>query len=374
MTKPVIVTVVGTRPEIIRLSRVIARLDEVATQVIVHTGQNYDRQLNEVFFEELEVRSPDRYLNVDTSSLGAVLGDTLRKIEAVLREVKPDGLLVLGDTNSAIAALMAKRMEVPVYHMEAGNRSFDENVPEETNRRMVDHIADFNLPYTEHARRNLLAEGLSPRRISLTGSPMREVLEHYRDKIDASDVLERLSVEEGKYFLVSAHRQENVDSPSRLSDLLDSLRAVSEKWGYPVLVSTHPRTRRQLEALDGFGEVDGVLFHEPFGFLDYCKLQINAMCVLSDSGTISEESTILDFPAITIRDSMERPEALDAGAIVMTGLRRDEVVQGIEEVTSIYATQRQIPAGYEINDTSRRVVRFILSTVKRHHAWAGIRR
>ncbi len=374
MTKPVIVTVVGTRPEIIRLSRVIARLDEVATQVIVHTGQNYDRQLNEVFFEELEVRSPDRYLNVDTSSLGAVLGDTLRKVEVVLREVKPDGLLVLGDTNSAIAALMAKRMEIPVYHMEAGNRSFDENVPEETNRRMVDHIADFNLPYTEHARRNLLSEGLSPRRISLTGSPMREVLEYYRPGIDASDVLDRLGVEPHKFFVVSAHRQENVDSPARLADLVDSLVAVREKWGFPILVSTHPRTRRQLEALEGFAEVEGIVFHEPFGFLDYCKLQVNATCVLSDSGTISEESTILDFPAITIRDSMERPEALDAGAIVMTGLRRDEVVQGIEEVLATYDSPRQVPSGYEVRDTSRRVVRFILSTVGRHHAWAGIRR
>jgi len=374
VTKPVIVTVVGTRPEIIRLSRVIARLDEVATQVIVHTGQNYDRQLNEVFFEELEVRSPDRYLNVDTSSLGAVLGDTLRKVEVVLREVKPDGLLVLGDTNSAIAALMAKRMEIPVYHMEAGNRSFDENVPEETNRRMVDHIADFNLPYTEHARRNLLSEGLSPRRISLTGSPMREVLEYYRPGIDASDVLDRLGVEPHKFFVVSAHRQENVDSPARLADLVDSLVAVREKWGFPILVSTHPRTRRQLEALEGFAEVEGIVFHEPFGFLDYCKLQVNATCVLSDSGTISEESTILDFPAITIRDSMERPEALDAGAIVMTGLRRDEVVQGIEEVLATYDSPRQVPSGYEVRDTSRRVVRFILSTVGRHHAWAGIRR
>lgn len=374
MAKPVIVTVVGTRPEIIRLSRVIARLDEVVDQVLVHTGQNHDRQLNEVFFEELGIRAPDRYLNVDTSSLGAVLGDTLRNIEKVLLEVKPDGLLVLGDTNSAIAALMAKRMQVPVYHMEAGNRSFDENVPEETNRRLVDHISDFNLPYTEHARRNLLSEGLSPRRISVSGSPMREVLDFYRDAIEASDVLERLEVTAGEFFVVSAHRQENVDSPARLADLVDSLRAVHEKWGFPVLVSTHPRTRKQLEALPGFAEIEGVRFHEPFGFLDYCKLQLNATCVLSDSGTISEESTILDFPAITIRDSIERPEALDSGAIIMTGLRKDEILAGIEESLAVYAVPRTLPAGYEIADTSRRVVRFILSTVSRHHSWAGIRR
>jgi UDP-N-acetylglucosamine 2-epimerase (non-hydrolysing) len=374
MMKPIIVTVVGTRPEIVRLSRVIARLDEVVTHVLVHTGQNHDHQLNEVFFEELAIRAPDYYLAIDTSSLGAMLGDTLRNVEKVLLEVKPDGLLVLGDTNSAIAGLMAKRMQIPVYHMEAGNRSFDENVPEETNRRFIDHIADFNLPYTENARRNLLAEGLSPRRISVSGSPMREVLDFYRADIEASNVLGSLGLTSGEFFVVSAHRQENVDSPLRLADLLDSLRAVHEKWGYPVLVSTHPRTRRLLEVLPGFDAIEGVWFHEPFGLLDYCKLQMNATCVLSDSGTISEESTILDFPAITIRDSMERPEALDSGAIVMTGLRSNEVLLGIEEAMTQYRTPRTLPAGYEVADTSRRVVRFILSTVGRHHAWAGIRR
>ena len=375
MSKPVIVTVVGTRPEIIRLSRIIPVLDNAVQHVLVHTGQNHDRQLNEVFFEELGIREPDHYLNVDTSSLGAVLGDTLRKIEQVLTDVKPDGLLVLGDTNSAIAALIAKRMFIPVYHMEAGNRSFDENVPEETNRRMVDHISDFNLPYTEHARRNLLAEGLSPRRISVSGSPMGEVLDYYAEAIDGSNALAELDVTPGEFFLVSAHRQENVDSPERLGALLETLKAVHEKWGYPVLVSTHPRTRKQLEQLSGFSEVDGVRFHPPFGFLDYCKLQSNATCVISDSGTISEESAILGFPAITIRDSMERPEALDAGTIIMTGLRKDEVVAGIEEALSTaYASERSLPQGYEVNDTSRRVVRFILSTVQRHHEWAGIRR
>ena len=375
MSKPIIVTVVGTRPEIIRLSRIIPVLDGAVEHVLVHTGQNHDRQLNEVFFEELGIREPDHYLNVDTSSLGAVLGDTLRKIEQVLTEVKPDGLLVLGDTNSAIAALIAKRMFIPVYHMEAGNRSFDENVPEETNRRMVDHISDFNLPYTEHARRNLLAEGLSPRRISVSGSPMREVLDFYADAIDGSAALTELGVTAGEFFLVSAHRQENVDSPERLGALLETLKAVHEKWGYPVLVSTHPRTRKQLEQLPGFSEVEGVRFHPPFGFLDYCKLQSNATCVISDSGTISEESAILGFPAITIRDSMERPEALDAGTIIMTGLRKDEVVAGIEEALSTaYASERSLPQGYEVDDTSRRVVRFILSTVQRHHEWAGIRR
>lgn len=374
MTKPTVVTVVGTRPEVIRLSRVIARLDGVANHVLVHTGQNHDRQLNEVFFEELTIRTPDRYLKVDTSSLGAMLGDTLRKVEEVLTDVAPDGLLILGDTNSAISALIAKRMQIPVYHMEAGNRSFDENVPEETNRRLVDHISDFNLPYTENARRNLLAEGLPARRISVTGSPMREVLDFYRDAIDASDGLDRSGVEKERYFLVSAHRQENVDSPVRLRALVDSLTAVHEEWGLPVLISTHPRTRRHLESLMGDVSVAGLTFHEPFGFLDYCKLQLNAACVISDSGTISEEASILGFPAITIRDSMERPEALDAGAIVLTGIERRDVLQGVSEAMAERSVPSSLPVGYEVTDTSRRVVRFMLSTLGRHHEWAGIRR
>ncbi len=373
MSKPTIVTIVGTRPEIIRLSRVIPRLDEAVNHILVHTGQNQDRQLNEIFFEELGVRTPDHFLNVDTSSLGTVLGDTLTKIEQVFLDVRPDGVLILGDTNSAISAVMARRMNIRVYHMEAGNRSFDENVPEEINRRMVDHVSDFNLPYNEYSRRNLLAEGLHPRRLSTTGSPMREVIDFYRDKIDASDILDRLDLTPGEFFLVSAHRQENVDSPERLSDLLQTLQAVQKKWKLPVLVSTHPRTRRQLSALPSFSELDGVVFHEPFGFLDYNRLQLSARCVISDSGTISEESAILGFPAVTIRDSMERPEALDVGSIVMTGLRSDEVIAGIEEVTS-HTGQGAMPEGYEVSDVSTRVVRFILSTVGRHHAWAGIRR
>lgn len=374
MTRPRIVTVVGTRPEIIRLSRVIAHLDRVSDHVLVHTGQNHDRQLNEVFFEELGIREPDHFLAVDTSSLGAVLGDVLVKSEQLFTELRPDAVLVLGDTNSAIALVMAKRMHIPTYHMEAGNRSFDENVPEETNRRLVDHVADFNLAYTEHARRNLLAEGLHPRRILVTGSPMTEVLQHYREAIDGSDALARLEVEPGRYFLVSAHRQENVDSSERLATLLDALAALRARYDLPILVSTHPRTRRRLEALPDAGELEGVLFHEPFGFLDYCALQQHARCVISDSGTISEESAILGFPAITIRDSMERPEALDTGSIVMTGLRADDIIAGIEEVTEDDGLGIRIPDDYLPTDTSRRVVRFMMSTLGRHHEWAGIRR
>jgi UDP-N-acetylglucosamine 2-epimerase (non-hydrolysing) len=328
-----VVTVVGTRPEIIRLSRVIPALDKNFNHILVHTGQNHDPMLSGIFFEELEIRRPDVYLDVDTSSLGSVLGQTLQKIEKVLLEHSPDAVLILGDTNSAISAIIAKRLHIPVYHMEAGNRSFDENVPEETNRRLVDHVSDFNLPYTEHARRNLLAEGIHPRRLMVSGSPMREVLDFYMPKIKASTILEKLELSPGKYFLVSAHRQENVDSKERLQNLVDSLKRVNEKWGIPVLVSTHPRTRRQLEAVLGYDKTEGIIFHEPFGFIDYNQLQMNAFCVLSDSGTISEESVILGFPAITIRDSMERPEALEFGGIVMTGLMANNIISGIKSVT-----------------------------------------
>jgi UDP-N-acetylglucosamine 2-epimerase (non-hydrolysing) len=376
--KLTVVTVVGTRPEIIRLSRVIPLLDKHFNHIFVNTGQNKDPMLSKVFFDELEIRSPDLYLDVDTSTLGAVLGDTLAKIEKVFLEHKPDAVLILGDTNSAISAVLAKRMHIPVYHMEAGNRSFDENVPEETNRRLVDHVSDFNLPYTEHARRNLFAEGLPPRRIMVSGSPMREVLDYYMQKIQASNVLTTLDLERQKYFLVSAHRQENVDSPQRLKDLLETLKKVHETWGLPIMVSTHPRTRKQLESISGYKETKGVVFHEPFGFVDYNKLQLNAKCVLSDSGTISEESIILGFPAVTIRDSMERPEALEFGGIVMTGLKADNVMAGIRSVTedgsSAKETSRPLPAGYEVTDCSTRVVRFILSTISRHHEWAGIRK
>jgi UDP-N-acetylglucosamine 2-epimerase len=373
-----VVTVVGTRPEIIRLSRIIPLLDKHFHHILVNTGQNKDPMLSKVFFDELEIRTPDLYLDVDTSTLGAVLGDTLAKIERVFLEHKPDAVLILGDTNSSISAVLAKRMHIPVYHMEAGNRSFDENVPEETNRRLVDHVSDFNLPYTEHARRNLLSEGLPPRRIMVSGSPMREVLDHYMSKIQASKILQTLDLEPQKYFLVSAHRQENVDSPERLKDLLESLQKVHETWGLPVMVSTHPRTRKQLESISGYKQTKGVIFHEPFGFVDYNKLQLNAKCVLSDSGTISEEAIILGFPAVTIRDSMERPEALESGGIVMTGLKAANVISGIRSVTEDGSSKKdssaQLPPGYEVTDCSSRVVRFMLSTASRHHEWAGVRK
>lgn len=372
MTK--VMTILGTRPEIIRLSRVVDALDRAVDHVLVHTGQNYDYSLNEVFFEDLGLRAPDHFLNVDTSSVGHVLGETLIKTEEVLSLESPDAVLILGDTNSCIAAVMAKRMRIPVYHMEAGNRCFDENVPEETNRRLIDHVADFNLVYTEHARRNLLAEGLHPRRILLTGSPMREVLDHFRPQINSSDALTRLGLNAQKYFLVSAHREENVDSPVRLSKLLACLGAVYERWELPIVVSTHPRTRKRIEALDSYSPRKEIRLVEPVGFHDYNKLQMNAFCVLSDSGTISEESAILGFPAATLRESIERPEALDAGTIMMTGLVPEDVCQAITAVSSIDGSAQgvSIPEGYEITNTSTRAVRFIMSTVGRHASWAGL--
>jgi UDP-N-acetyl-L-fucosamine synthase len=371
MTK--VLTIVGTRPEIIRLSRVIARLDQTTDHVLVHTGQNYDYALNQVFFDDLGLRPPDHYLAVDTSSLGRVLGETLSKTEAVLRSERPDAVLILGDTNSSIAAVMAKRMRIPVYHMEAGNRCFDENVPEETNRRLVDHVADFNLVYTEHARRNLLAEGIHPRRIMLTGSPMGEVLQHCLPQINVSDVLSRLRLAEAGYFLVSAHREENVDYPERLRSLLHCLGAVVRKWNLPVVVSTHPRTRERLTRLGNHDLEAGISWLDPFGFHDYNRLQQKAACVLSDSGTIAEESAILKFPAVTLRDSIERPEAVDCASLVMTGLCPENVLEGVS-LAMQSDPEFTLPSAYKITDTSRRVVWFITSTWRRYGDWSGLRR
>lgn len=367
-----VMTILGTRPEIIRLSRVMARLDATPgiEHVIVHTGQNYDYELNELFFEDLEVRAPDHYLDISRESLGRACGDILAKSEDILRAERPDAVVILGDTNSALAAVMAKRLHIPTFHMEAGNRSFDPNVPEEVNRRIVDHTADVNLVYTEHARRNLLAEGLPARRIHLTGSPMREVLEHQRPKIDASDATLQAGVEPGKFFLVSAHREENVDHPYRLERLLDALKAVHDTHGLPVIVSLHPRTRNRVEAA-GLTEIDGISFQKPFGFSDYCRLQLDAACVLSDSGTITEESSLLGFPAVTIRDSMERPEGLDTGSITVTGLGRDDVLRGIETRMALGAMPAA-PVDYQIDDCSLRAVNVIMSLAPRLNTWAGL--
>jgi len=375
MTKKIkVMTIVGTRPEIIRLSRTMVLLDEQVNHIIVHTGQNYDYELNEIFWDELELRKPDHFLNIDTSSLGTAIGDIIRKSEEVLKQEKPDAVLVLGDTNSCLAAYMAKRMHIPIFHMEAGNRCFDFNVPEETNRRIIDHIADFNLVYTEHARRHLLSEGLSHRRIYLTGSPMKEVLDYYKPKNDESDVLNKLSLRTKEFFLVSVHREENVDYPKNLQKILNILNKLATTWQLPVIVSTHPRTRKQLEVMPDYKTTKLIRFLKPFGFLDYVNLQQHAKCVLSDSGTISEESAILSFPAITIRNSMERPEALDAGTIILTGFDPKGVLSSIRTVIDEHQnkTYDQIPTEYMIKNTSWRILKLILGTTRLSNKWWGI--
>jgi len=379
MTKLKVATILGTRPEIIRLSRVLAALDRHVDHVLIHTGQNYDFELNEVFFSDLGVKKPDHFLGAAGSSLGATLGGILTGTEKVLAEERPDAVLILGDTNSAISAIMARRMKIPVYHMEAGNRCFDKNVPEETNRRMVDHISDFNLTYTEHARRHLLSEGMQHRRVYVTGSPMREVLDHYRSQIEASDVLDRIGLEAGKYFIVSMHREENVDSKDRLKSLIETLNTLAEKYDYPVILSTHPRTRNRLDNIDGIALHDRVQAMKPFGFHDYNKLQMACFCAISDSGTIAEESSMLGFPAITPRDAIERPEGLDAGTLIMTGLDRDTMLAAIEVVTTQHAerqasgTAHPIPDDYTVTNTSERVLNLILGTAKLSNIWDGVR-
>jgi UDP-N-acetyl-L-fucosamine synthase len=374
MSKLNVMTLLGTRPEIIRLSRVMVALDACTNHSIVHTGQNYDYELNEVFFNDLQLRKPDLYLDVSTSSLGATLGDILAKSEQAIRQIQPDAFLVLGDTNSALGAIVAKRMQIPIYHMEAGNRCFDANVPEEVNRKIVDHLADFNLVYSEHARRHLLSEGLPHRRIFHTGSPMREVLDFHRDRISASTALHDFQVEPGQYILASLHREENVDDKASLLQLLNTLTAAKKKFGVPVLMSTHPRTRKRLEQLGNTYAESDIVFTKPMGFLDYCKLQQSALCVLSDSGTITEESSILRFPAVTLRRSMERPEGMDTGSIILTGLDADRVLDAIEYTTQLWATGTAPPApdAYAATNVSQRVCSLMLGTSSLSHTWSGV--
>lgn len=367
-----IITVVGTRPEIIRLACVIQLFDRYTNHVLVHTGQNYDYELNQIFFEDLELRKPDYFLNVDTSSLGRVLGETLIGVEEVIDQEQPDAMIILGDTNASIAAIMAKRKHIPIYHMEAGNRSFDANVPEEINRKMIDHIADFNLVYTENSRRHLLAEGLSHRRVYLTGSPMYEVLQRYLPKIQKSDILEKLSLKAQKYLLVSVHREENVDYPDNLRKIGTVLNTLAQKYKLPIIVSTHPRTRKRIELLEEFEFNPLIQFLKPFGFSDYNYLQMNALCVVSDSGTISEESSILRFPAITIRNSMERPEAIDAGTIILTGFDPEVVLDSINLAVEEGAQYTSICPEYQVENTAMRVLKLVMGTAKLHKQWSGL--
>jgi UDP-N-acetyl-L-fucosamine synthase len=360
-----LMTILGTRPEIIRLSAVIKGADKAFQHILVHTGQNWDHQLNEIFFEELDLRTPDHYLGVAGGHLGETLGNILTKTYEVIVSEQPDALLILGDTNSALAAIPAKRLKVPIFHMEAGNRCFDQNVPEEINRKIVDHISDINLPYTEHSRRYLLQEGFRRDHIFVTGSPMAEVLHTYRDKIASSRVLEKLELEAEKYLLVSAHREENVDLENNFTDLVAGLNAVAEEYGYPVVYSTHPRTKKRIEER-------GIVFNPlvrnlpPFGFMDYNKLQMNAYCVLSDSGTLSEESSMLDFPAVLIRTSTERPEALDQGSIVIGGIRPREILESIR-TTRLWRNEGKKagqPIDYQDTNVSQKVINLIQSYTK----------
>lgn len=364
-----VITLVGTRPEIIRLSSLISKLDKLVDHVLVHTGQNKDYKLSEVFFEDLGLRSPDYFLGIDSSSPGAAMADVLAKFEKVLLRESPHALMILGDTNSAIAAVIAERRGVPVYHMEAGNRSFDPNVPEELNRRLVDHVSTFNLPYNSHSYSNLINEGINPRFILETGSPIPEVWERLKPKVMSSDVLKRLQLEPGKFFLASLHRQENVDDPARLRLAMDSLSSVARSWELPIILSTHPRTRSRLEKLGIRDQL--IQLHEPFGYLDFNKLQISSKCVISDSGTISEESAIMGFKAVTLRDSMERPEALAAASLTLSGLDPSNLVRCVGWALENDESER--PEGYSSLNFSSRVVGFLFSTVFQQFNWTGRR-
>ncbi len=355
-----IMTIVGTRPEIIKLSRVIAELEKYTEHVLVHTGQNYDYELNEVFFNEMEIRKPDHFLNAAGETPAATIGNVIAKSDLIMEQVNPDAILVYGDTNSCLSVISAKRRKIPVFHMEAGNRCFDQRVPEEINRKIVDHLSDINMTLTEHARRYLIAEGIGAETVIKTGSSMSEVLGFYKDKIEASDVLERLKLKEKDFFIVSTHREENVDSEENFNDLLQSLNTIAEAYGKRVIVSTHPRTRKKLEALGTMDFNSLVEFMKPLGFFDYICLQKNAFCAISDSGTITEESSILGFPAITVRQAHERPEGMDEGTLIMAGLKSDDILNAIEIVTD----QKQgshIVKDYDVDNVSQKVVRIIVS-------------
>ena len=363
MKKLKVMTVVGTRPEIIRLSRTIAALDRETDHVLVHTGQNYDYELNQIFFEDLGLRKPDRFLEAAAETACETIGRIVTLMEKAIVELRPDALLVLGDTNSCLAAYPAKRHRVPIFHMEAGNRCFDERVPEEINRKIVDHLADVNLPYSDIARGYLLAEGLPPDRIIKTGSPMLEVLRHYASRIQASDVLDRLGLAAGEYYVVSAHREENVDSPPRFAGLVRILNGLAEDDGLRIVVSTHPRTRQRIER-EAPVLSTRILTAKPFGFSDYVKLQLDARAVLSDSGTITEESNILNFPALNLREAHERPEGMEEGAVIMTGLDYDSVRRGLAVLASQPRGQTRLlrlVADYDIPNVSEKVVRIVLS-------------
>ena len=359
-----VMTIVGTRPEIIKLSRVMAELDRYTEHVIVHTGQNFDYELNGIFFKELRIRKPDHFLEAAGGNAAETIANIIRKSDVLMKEVKPDAVLLYGDTNSCMSVIAAKRRKIPIFHMEAGNRCFDQRVPEEINRKIVDHLSDINMPLSEHARRYLMAEGVRPETVIKTGSPMTEVLLYHREEIERNDVLDKEGLKKGEYFIVSTHREENVDSEKNFSDLLASLDAIAKKYRKKVIVSTPPRTRKKLENI-GFANSNPMIeFMKPFGFMEYVKLQQNAFCVISDSGTITEESSILRFPAITIRQAHERPEGMDEGTLIMSGLNAERVLDAIDLVTSQYKENREVIRpipDYAADNVSKKVVRIILS-------------
>ncbi|MEO1940779.1 MAG: UDP-N-acetylglucosamine 2-epimerase (non-hydrolyzing) [Candidatus Thioglobus sp.] len=359
-----VMTIVGTRPEIIKLSEVMKELDKHTNHIVVHTGQNYDYELNELFFEQLGVRKPNFFLEAVKGSVSETIGDIIAKADKVIADEKPDAILVYGDTNSCLAVIPAKKRKVPIFHMEAGNRSFDQRVPEEINRKIVDHLSDINMPLSEQARDYLISEGIRPETIIKTGSSMLEVLNANMEKIQASDILEKEELEKNKYFLMSIHREENVDSEKNFTDLLESIDEMTRVYQMPIIISTHPRTRIKLESI-GYEHTNKLIrFSKPYGFHEYNKLQMDAFCVISDSGTIAEEGSILNLPAVTIRQAHERPEGMDEGTLIMSGLNRDRVVEAIEVVTKQHDPEKRpmkIVADYNVDNVSKKVLRIILS-------------
>lgn len=359
-------TIVGTRPEIIKLSRVIAELEKYTEHILVHTGQNYDYELNEVFFHEMGIKKPDYFLNAAGENAAQTIGNVIIKSDELFEQIKPDGVLLYGDTNSCMAVISAKRKKIPVFHMEAGNRCFDQRVPEEINRKIVDQLSDINMTLTEHARRYLIAEGIRPETIIKTGSSMKEVLTYHQQEINRSNILTELELMPKEFFVVSAHREENVDSEQNFNDLLESLNSIAEKYNKRIIVSTHPRTRKKLESIDVKVFNPHIEFMKPLGFFDYIALQKNAFCTISDSGTITEESSILGFPAITIRQAHERPEGMDEGTLIMCGLKSDDVLNAIDIVVGQWQESPNavhLAQDYDVDNLSKKVVRIIISYV-----------
>jgi len=361
-----VMTIVGTRPELIKMSRVIAEFDQHTQHILVHTGQNYDFELNQVFFDDLGIRKPDYFLEAVGENAAQTIGRIIEKADEVMAKEQPDALMLYGDTNSCLAVIAAKRRKIPVFHMEAGNRCFDQRVPEELNRKVLDHLSDINLVLTEHARRYLIAEGVRPETIIKTGSHMREVLDYYLPKIQQSDVLQRMGLEVNKFFIVSAHREENIDSPENMLNMIETLNALAEAYNYPVIVSTHPRTKKRLDTMELGSLNSNIQFLKPFGFCDYIKLQMEALCVVSDSGTITEEASLLNLPAITIRNAHERPEGMDVGTLIMSGLKKERVLDGVRIIIAQHDKAQRIMQpiqDYEVGSVSKKLLRIVMSYV-----------